>query len=143
MDRIVPRTAQVTNRFVVDRWAIDGREVPCAHQARQLAGLTTLRLDTGAGLLRDQGRGDDPAAGAFWGQLAIAPRAAGAGCIDKDERLALGLQWPDELVEITLPGPDRAQRDDVRAICLGDLSDRNGLLMDIHADVERTRLSHG
>ena len=81
-------------------------------------GITTIRFDTVAGLLRDQGRGDDPAAVAFFGQIAIEPIAAGAGFIDKDELLALGLQLPDELVDITLPGPDRAQRDDFRAIFL-------------------------
>jgi hypothetical protein len=53
------------------------------------------------------------------------------------------LQLPDERVESTLPGPDRAQSDDFRAICLGDLGDRDGLFMDIHADGERARLSHG
>jgi hypothetical protein len=108
-----------------------------------LDGITTIRVDTVTGLLRDHGRGDDPAAVAFLGQIAIEPRAAGAGFIDTDEWLALGPQLSDELVDITLPGPDRAQRDDFRAICLGDISDRHGLLMDIHADVERARLSHG
>ena len=108
-----------------------------------MEGLTTIRFDTVAGLLRDQGRGDDPAAGAFFGQRALAPRAAGAGLIDKDEWRARGLQWPDERVDSTLPGPDRAQRDDFRTLFLGDRGDRAGLFMDIHSDVERARLSHG
>ena len=144
MERLFPRTAQGTNRFGLDRWDRDGREGPGAHQARPLEDITTLRFDTVAGLLREQGRGDDPAAvAAGWGPIARAPRAAGAGFIDTDERLALGLQWPDALVASTRPGPDRAQRDDCRTLCLGDISDRTGLLMDIHADVARARLSHG
>jgi hypothetical protein len=143
VERLFPRAAQVTNRFVLDRWDIDRREVPGAHQARPWDGLTTIRVDTVPGLLRDQGRGDDPAAVAFWGQIAREPRAAGAGFIDQDAWRALGLPLPDALVAITLPGPDRAQRTDFRALCWGDRGDREGRFMDIHSDVERARLSHG
>jgi hypothetical protein len=143
VERIFPRAAQVTNSFVLDRWDIDRREVPGAHQARQLDGITTIRGDPVTGLLRDQGRGDDPAAVPFFGQRALEPRAAGAGFIDKDELLALGLQLPSALVDSTRPGPDCAQRDDFRALCLGARGDRDGLFMDIHADVARARLSHG
>jgi hypothetical protein len=143
VERIFPRAAQVTKSFVLDRWDIDWREVPCAHQARQWDGITTIRFDTVAALFRDQGRGDDPAAVAFFGQRAIEPIAAGASFIDKDKLLALGLQLPDEFVDIALPGPDCAHRDDFRAIFLGDIGDRDGRFMDIHSDVERARLSHG
>jgi hypothetical protein len=108
-----------------------------------LDGIPTIRFDTVAGLLRDQGRGDDPAAVAFWGQLAIEPIAAGAGFIDKDELLALGLQVPDEPVDITLPGPDRTQIDDFGMVFLGHVSDGDGLFMDIQTDIERARLVHG
>ena len=143
VERLFPRTAQVTHRGVLDRWDLDGRELPGAPQARPWEGLTTIRCDPVAGLLREHGRGDDPAAVACWGPIARAPRAAGAGCLDQDARLALGRQWPDELVEITRPGPDRAQSEDFRALCLGDISDRHGRLMDIHSAVARARLRHG
>ena len=141
--RLCPRTAQVTPRCVWSRWDRDGREVPGAHEARHWDGLTTSRVDPVTGLLRDHGRGDDPAAGALWGQLAREPRAAGAGFRDPDERRALGPQVPEALVESTLPGPDRAPSADFRAICLGDRSDRHGLVMAIQSDGERARLSHG
>ena len=143
VERLFPRAAQGTNRCVVDRWDIDRREVPCAPQARQLAGIPTSRCDTVAGLLREQGRGNDPAAVAFCGQRAREPTAAGAGFRDKDALRALGPQLPDARVDITLPGPDRPQRDDFRAIFLGDLGDRDGLCMDIHPSVECARLRHG
>jgi hypothetical protein len=105
-----------------------------------LDGITPIRFDTVAGLLREQGGGDDPAAVAFFGQRAREPRAAGAGFIDQDELLALGLQLPDERVDSTLPGPDRAQGDDFRALFLGHRGDRDGRFMAIHADGERARL---
>ena len=91
MKRLFPRAAQVTHSCVVDRWDRDRREVPGAPQARHLDGSTPIRCDTVAGLLRDQGRGDDPTAAAFFGQSAREPIAAGAGFRDKDELLALGL----------------------------------------------------
>ena len=143
MQRLFPRAAQVTQSVVLDRGDSDRREVPCAHPARQLAGIAPLRFDTVAGLLREQGRGNTPAAVAFCGQRAREPRAARAGCRDQDERLALGLQWPDERVDRTLPDPDRAKGDDGCPTCLGDLGNRDGRFLDIHSDVERARRSHG
>jgi hypothetical protein len=110
VERLFPRAAQVTKSCVVDRGDLDGREGPCAPQARHVDGITTIRFDTGADLRRDQGRGDAPAAGACSGQRAIEPRAAGAGCRDKDALLARGLQGPDERVASPLPGPDHAER---------------------------------
>jgi hypothetical protein len=70
VERLFPRAAQVTHSCVVDRWDRDRCAVPCAHQARPLDGIPTIRCDTVAGLLRDQGRGDDPAAVAFYCDMA-------------------------------------------------------------------------
>jgi hypothetical protein len=108
-----------------------------------LDGITTIRFDTVASLLGDQGWGDDPAAVAFLDQIAIELIAAGTSFVDKDKRLAFRLQLPEELVDITLARPDRAKGDDFGAICLGHISDCDGLLMHIHADVERVRVMHG
>ena len=140
VERLFTRAAEVTNSFGVDRWDINRGEVPRAYQARQWDGIPTIRFDTVAGLFREQGGGDDPATVAFCGQRAIEPIATGADFIDQDALLACGLQLPDERVDITLPRPDRAQGDDFRAIFLGDVSDCDGLFMDIHSDVERARL---
>ena len=143
VERLFPRPAQVTPSCGVDRWARDRRAVPCAHQARPLEGITAGCCDPITALLRDQGRRDAPAAMAFCGQRAREPRAAGAGFRAKDEGLPLGLQLPDARVDSTLPGPDWAQSNDVRARVLGDRSACDGRFMDIHADGERARLRHG
>jgi hypothetical protein len=68
------------------------------------------------------------------------PRGAGTGCRDEDEWLALGLQRPDKLVEITRSGLNRAEGDDCRTIFWGHIGDGGGLFRDIHDDVERASL---
>jgi hypothetical protein len=50
------------------------------------------------------------------------------------------VQLPHERIDLTLPSPNCAEGDDLRTICLGTIGDGDGLLMDIHPDVERARL---
>jgi len=105
-----------------------------------LHGIRPVGFDAVTCLFRNQGGRDDPADVAFLRQVPIEPVAAGASFIDEDELLAFGLELPDQLVDITLPSPDRAEGDDLCAMVLGDIGDRDGLFMDIHSNVERARL---
>jgi len=91
-------------------------------------------------LVRNQGRGHDPTDVAFIHQGAREPGAAGAGFVDEDTLRTLRPQGPEQRVNIALPCADRAEGDDLRTMGLGDIGDRHGLLMDIHANVERARL---
>jgi hypothetical protein len=140
---IFTRPAQVADGFSVDGGHLPRREVPGAHQPGPWPGVTPVGVDPVAWLLGKQGGGDDPADGAGFRQVALAPGAAGASVVDEDERLTLRLQMPQQLINIALPGPDRAEGDHLCAMCLGDRGDRDGLLMHIHADVARARLGHG
>ena len=79
--------AQVAEGFVFDLWNLDGSEVPRAHEAGQLDGVTTVGFDSVAGLFRHQGRGHDPARISFFRQVAREPIPAGAGFVDKDQVL--------------------------------------------------------
>src|SRR5262249_18086071 len=106
-------------------------------------GITPAGFDAVTCLCRNQGGGADPADVALFHQVAIEPIAAGTGFVDEDELLAFRPQLPDKLIDITLPGPDSAEGDDLCAMCLGDIGDCTGLFMDIHSDVERARLWHG
>jgi hypothetical protein len=49
----------------------------------------------------------------------------------------------DELINVGVPGADRAAVDDLGAVVFGNRGDRDGLLMDILSDIERARLWHG
>jgi len=102
-----------------------------------LPGITPVGFAPVPRLLRNQGRGDDPADGAFFEQVALEPGAAGTGFVDEDKLLALGLQLSDELVASTLPSPDSAKGDDVCTLFLGHVGDRDRVFMAIHSDVER------
>jgi hypothetical protein len=48
-----------------------------------------------------------------------------------------------QFVEITLVGVDSPQADDLHTRGLGHVGDREGLLMDIQADVKHARLGYG
>ena len=137
---IFPRPTEVADRFIVDGGYIHGREVPGAHEPGQLPGVTPVGLDPVARLFGNQGGRDDPADVAFFHQVAIEPVAAGASFVDEDELRTLRLQMPKQLINIALPGPDRAEGDNLGAMFLGDIGDRDGLFMDIHSNIERARL---
>ena len=93
-ERIVPRSTQVADRFIVEGRDIDWGEVPRAHKPGQWHGVTPVGFDPVAWLFGNQGGGDDPADIAFFQQVAIEPIAAGARFIDEDELLPLRLQLP-------------------------------------------------
>jgi hypothetical protein len=77
---------------------------------------------------------------ALLGQIRVAPIATRAGCIDKDEVWAFGVQPPDALIDVTLSRPEIAEGDDLGVTFVGDIGDRNRVFMDIHSDVTRARL---
>ena len=139
-ERLVPRPPQVAERCIVDGRDINGSEVPGAHEPSQWHGVPTVGFAPSARLFGKQGRGDDPAGAACLRQVPLEPVAAGTGFVDEDQLRALGLEPPDKLVDITLPGPDRAEGDNLGTMCLGNLGDGDGLCMDLHSDGERARL---
>jgi hypothetical protein len=108
-----------------------------------LPGVAPVGFDAVARLFRHEGGGDAPAGGAFLRQVTREPVAAGTGCGDEDEWLALGLERSNKLVDSTLASPDRAAGDDFRAVFLGNLGDSNRRFVDIQSDRKRARLVHG
>ena len=73
----------------------------------------------------------------------VEPLATRASCIDKDEVRAFGLQPTDECIDVTLSRTDVSEGDDLGVRFVGDVSDGNGLFMNISPDVEGARLVHG
>jgi hypothetical protein len=130
-DGIFTRPAQIPNGFILNRRDIDRGEVPRAHQACQFDGVTTVGFDPISGLFGDQGGSDDPANMAFCGEIAVEPIATRPSFIDKDEVWAFGLQPADQFIDIALARPDVPKGDDLGVRFLGDVSDGNGLFMNI------------
>jgi hypothetical protein len=135
--------AQIADGFVFDLWNIDGREVPRAREPRQLSGVTTVGFDPVARLVRNQGRGDDPALIAFCSQGAIEPRPARAGFVDKDQVRTFRRQLTDALIDGTLTRANGPERGDLSTVILSDRRHRDGFLMDIQTDVECVSGCHG
>ena len=140
---LFPRPPQGTEGRSVDGGDRHGRQVPCAPEPGEWHGVTPVGLDALARLCGQQGGGDTPADVALFPQGALPPVTAGTGCVDQDPLRALRRELPEQLVDSTRSGPDRAEGDDLRARVLGSRSDGAGCLRPIHADVERARLFHG
>jgi hypothetical protein len=53
------------------------------------------------------------------------------------------LHFTDELIDVTLTGPNGAQVGYLSAMVLGDIRHGNRIFVDIHSDEECARLRHG
>jgi hypothetical protein len=76
-------------------------------------------------------------------QIAVKPIATWSGFIDQDEMLSLGLACSDEVIDVGLSRPEGSEVGDLSTVVLRDIRNRDGLFMDIEADVKRARLAHG
>jgi hypothetical protein len=68
---------------------------------------------------------------AFFGEIAVEPIATRPSFIDKDEVGAFGLQPADKFIDIALSCTDVPKGDDFGVRFLGNVSDGNGLFMNI------------
>ena len=137
-------SAQVSQGLVLNPRHVDGAQVAAAHQASQRHRIATIRLHAIARLPRDQRRGDNVAAQALPREVPIQPVATRPGLVDEHQPRTLGLEFPDQRVDVALPRADRPQRHDLRAPLLRRIGDRDRLLVDIETDVHGlARLVHG
>ena len=120
-----------------------GGEITRAHPPGQLYGLASVRLHAVTSLFRHAGGRHHPAVVAFVAQRAIEPGPTGSRFVDNDQLCGLGWPGSDELVQVTVAGPDGAEGDDLGVVVCGDVGHGNRVCVDIHADVKRARLVHG
>ena len=106
-------------------------------------GVAAVGVDAVARLFGDERRGHDPTEMAFLGQIAGEPSAPGTCLLNDDAGCGLGLPLSDELIAVTLARADAAQKDHFGPVILGHVGDRNGLLRDIHADIQGGSVWHG
>jgi len=76
-------------------------------------------------------------------EIAVEPIAAGAGLVHEHQLSALGVKLADELIDVGLAGRDRTEVEHLGVLRIGNIGDRDGLLMDIQTDVECARVFHG
>ena len=102
---LFPRPTQVADRCIVEGRDIDRGEVPGAHEPGQLHGVPSVGFHPVARLFRNQRGSDHPADVVFFGQITIEPIPTWTGFIDKDEVFGLGLQLPNQGVDVTGSSP--------------------------------------
>jgi hypothetical protein len=134
---------EITHGFIFDLGNVDGGEIPRAHQPGQLYRVPAVGFHPVAGLWGNQGRSDDPADMAFLRQSTIEPVPTGSRFLDKDQVWGFGVQLAHEWINVALPRPNSAQIDDLRVVIFGDISDGDGVCVDVQTDIERARLWHG
>ena len=74
------------------------------------------------------------------GQVTIEPVATGTSLVSKDKFLGFPPKLADQLVDVTLMGPDGTERDDLCLAVVGDIGDRDGLFVNIQTDEECVRM---
>jgi hypothetical protein len=142
-DGIVTRPGEVATGVICDRGDSDRGEIPGAQESSQVQSLTAVGVHAVARLLRNQGGGHDPARIAFCSQVARAPVPTGTRFIDTGEVLGLGWARADAVIEVTRPRAHGPERGDLSPVIVGDRGDRDRVLMDIHANRECARVTHG
>jgi hypothetical protein len=98
-------------------------------------GVTSISFHVVACVLWDQGGGHDPAAALFLGQITRAPVPTGTGLIDEEQRLGLGQALTDQGLEVTLPGADGAQQDDLGTPRFRGIGHGDGRLVHLRTNV--------
>jgi hypothetical protein len=76
-------------------------------------------------------------------QITRTPVAAWAGVVDKDEGFGLRLARAGEVSDVDLSGADGPTGDDLGAMSLSGIGDRDGVWVDLQTDVTRARLGQG
>jgi hypothetical protein len=142
-EAILAGATQLAHGFVLNLGDVDGGAVARTPQPGPLAGLAAVGVDPVPGGVRHSRGGHHPTGVPCLGQIAVEPIAARPGCVDQAEVWGRCVQLAKPLVEVTRAGADRPQGDDLRAVVLGDVGDRDGLLMDSQADLKPARLGHG
>jgi hypothetical protein len=135
--------AHVADRFVLDGGDVDGGEVPGAKQPGELDGVAAVGLHPVAGLLGEQGGGDDHAGDARGPEIAVKDVAAGAGLVGDDQGGRLARPPAQQRVDVRLAGAEGPDAGDVGGSLLGGVGDGDGVLVDVEPDIQRGRRRHG
>jgi hypothetical protein len=142
-DGLFASPTQIPNGFRFNFGNITRGEIPWAHQAGQLHRVAAVGCDAVASFFREERWGHDPAFVTFFHEIPLAPRATGAGVIDKDQMLGLRLELAGALIDVSVPGTDGTKRDDFGTVILSNGGNCDGILVDIHTDIACARLLHG
>jgi hypothetical protein len=134
-DGILTGAGQVADGLVLDLGDIDRSEIPRAQQPGELYGVTSISFDAVAGFLWEQWGGHDPTAELFLGKITIKPIPTGTSLIDEEQMLGFGQELTDQGIDVTLPGADGAQKDDLGTSLFRGIGHGDGLFVHIQTNV--------
>ena len=126
---ILTSSGEIANGFLFELGDVDGCEVAGSPQAREWDGVAAVSFDAITHLVRDQRRRDDPTGMAFFTQVSVELIAVGAGFVDEDQMLGLGLGLARELIDVGLAGADSAEVSDFGTVIVSDIGDRDGVFV--------------
>ena len=143
IDGIFTGAGEVTDGFSAHGGALDGGEIPGAHQAGPWPGIPTGGGDAVASFVRQEGGGYDPTVVTLVAQIPGEPRATGPGFLDEDALVRRGVACADPVIAGGWSRPDGAAVGDLSAMVLSDRGAREGVVRAIEPDRQRARLAHG
>jgi hypothetical protein len=142
-ERLRTRAGAVAERLVLGRRDIDRGQLAGTHQAGERGGVTAIGLDAGAGWLRDQCGGHDPAPPLLAAASARAPGPPGPSVVDEDARWGVRGQGAEQCVNVALAGAETPPADVCSVLRLASIRHRDGLLVPIQPDRQYARVTHG
>ena len=135
--------AQVAQGLVLDRGDVNGLQVAGAQQACELHGVAPVGLDVVTGFLGDERWRDHKTHDAAAGEVAVQDVAARSGLVGDHETVGLLLEPSDEAVDVGRASADAADVGHLGAAVVGNMSNRDGILVHVESDEQRRDLSHG
>ena len=142
-DGVLARPRQVAHRLVLDRGDVDRREVSGTQQPGEGDGVASIGLDAVSRFAWNEGRRDDQTGHPPAGQVPVQGVAAGPGLVGDDQAHGFVLEATDEPVDVDDPGADATDVGDLGASVVGNVRDRDGVLVDIETDEQRGVFLHG
>jgi len=131
---------QSANGVVIDLGDGDGGEVARTQQPGQWAGIAAVGLDPGPSFFRNERGRHPPTVMPRLRQIAVQPLAGRPASWANTRWLACECSCRSS---VSRSRADRPQGDDLRALIWGHVGHRDGLLMDLQADIKQVRLGHG
>jgi hypothetical protein len=115
-DGILRSSGEVAKGVIFKLRHVNRRESTGAQEPSQVRGITAVGFDPVAGVVRNHGRGDDPARLFFVRQVAGEPVPTGPGFIPKDHVLGWDWERADAVIEVTRTRANRPTIGDLHPV---------------------------
>jgi hypothetical protein len=140
---ILPGTRQIPNGLLLHSGNIHRGKVARTHETSQLHGVPAIGLDPIPRLLGNEGGGNYQTGVSFFAQVPVEAVAGRTGLVGEDQLLSVSLEPADELVDIAFSGADGPNEGNIGLAIIGNIPDRDEVLVHIQTDENCGIISHG